>query len=135
MARISHILQRDDNHLSLRRVAERLGLQFEQVKKLCGDKLELLKGNARRENGCHRIFEHDNFYVFKQSEQFVVSNMNTLNRFLDEGNFYNRGLLTGKTSLPYPESVQRMQETLVEFPVTHDDRGICLWTRLSRDLS
>lgn len=72
MARISYLLQRDDNHLSLRRVAERLGLQFEQVKKLCGDKLELLKGNARRENGCHRIFEHDNFYVFKQSEQFVT---------------------------------------------------------------
>ena len=52
MARISYILQRDDNNLSLRRVAERLGLEFNQVKKLCGDKLELLKGNAKRENGC-----------------------------------------------------------------------------------
>ena len=28
MARISYILQRDDNNLSLRRVAERLGLEF-----------------------------------------------------------------------------------------------------------
>ena len=135
MARISYLLQRDDNHLSLRRVAERLGLQFEQVKKLCGDKLELLKGNARRENGCHRIFEHDNFYVFKQSEQFVVSNINGLIPVADKGYLYNGSVPTRKTSLPYPESVQRMQETLVKFSVTDDDRSVCLWTRISRDLS
>lgn len=71
--RISYVLQRDDNNLSLRRVAQRLDLEFNQVKKLCGDKLKLLKGYEKRERGCNIIQVHDNFEVFRESAVFAVS--------------------------------------------------------------
>jgi len=81
-------------------VAERLGLEFEQVKKLCGDKLELLKANGKRENGCHMIFKHDNFFVFKQSDQFVVS-FNLILEILDKRNLCNCNISAGEEPVPY----------------------------------
>jgi len=51
----------------------------------------------------------------------VVSNIDTLKPILDKGYLHNSSFLAGETGLSHPESMQRMQETFVEFSVANHD--------------
>lgn len=71
--RISFVLKRDDIKLSLRSVADRLSLHYEQIKNLCIDSHSKLKGDRARVMSYNDIQYKDVYTMFLEYDEACVS--------------------------------------------------------------
>lgn len=71
--RIRFVLERDEMTITLRSIADRLGLQIEQLKALCKVKMQNLSDQSKRVVTTNLIQEDDRLYLLQHNLQVEVS--------------------------------------------------------------